>query len=125
MYKGLQDDHDRAAAQARALDNVIQKYKADAGRHPDWIAEKIREARTQHLPLIAAIIHDFDERLALMEAQKRYWESKLLVLSLQRPSANPLNDCIIAARYLRELSAMPTAVLQLVADGAKEDKDLP
>jgi len=126
MHAGLQSDADSAAAKAAALDAAIQKIKADGSRHPTWIAEKIAEARAAALPAIAAIVRTFDERLKLMEAQKRFWESKPFVLSLQKfDASNPANDAVIAARYLGELSMTSAAVLQLTADSAKEDNNFP
>lgn len=124
IYEGMQADADAAAAMLVALDNAIQKYKVDGSRSPAWIAEKIAEARAQHLPAIREKVATFDERLATMKAQKRYWQSTPFVLSHRTFNSNPTNDAMIAARYRGECAAMSGDVLQLTAESAKEDGNL-
>jgi len=126
VHGGMKGDVAAAQAKLTSLDSAIAKIKEDGTRHPTWIEERIAEARAAALPAIAAIVRTFDERLKLVEAQKRFWESKAFVLSLQKfDSSNPANDAVIAARYLGQLSMTSAAVLQLTADSAKEDSNFP
>lgn len=125
VSNGLQADADAVGALGRGLDDFIQRVKADATRSPEWKSEQIAAARKACLEKMAEKIKTFPERVQALEAQRQYWSNVAFLLSRQKFDASETNDSIVKMRQLRECEAMPPALLQLTADSAKEDKNLP
>lgn len=117
-FAAMKGDVDKAQNLLALLDVQIQRIKADGSRHPDYIREKIAEAQAKAIPAIAEIVRTFSDRLAPVNGQKRYWQSKPFLLSLLTFDDDPVRDTAIRTRYASEFSWMPPAWLQLVADEA-------
>jgi hypothetical protein len=126
LYDGLLADADAAAARGRALDDAIGKIQADASLSPQWKTDQIAELRKAALDAIREKVKTFDERVAVMESQKRFWSNTEFVVSaVLYFNDSETNDAIIAARHLAECKAMPSYLLQLTADSAKQEKNYP
>ena len=125
IHAGMKADVEKAQALLASLDSSIQKIKADGSRHPNWIAEKIAELRAQKIPAIGAIIRTFDDRSAEVMADKPNWQNKPLLLSRQRFDKDPVSDATIRQSRLTECERMDAATLQIVADNAKGENNLP
>lgn len=124
-HTAMKEDVAKAHARLAVLDGEVQRIKADASRHPDYIREKIAEAQAKATPAIAEIVRTFDDRLAPVMGQRRYWASKPLLLSLQTFDEDAVRDAAIRSRYAAEFAAMPPAWLQLMADEAIDADNLP
>lgn len=124
-HSAMKADVDKAEALLLAFDAEVQRIKADGTRHPDYVREKIEAAQKKAQPAIADIVRTFEARLAPVTGQKRYWQSKPLLLSLQTFDEDAVRDSAIRGRYAAEFAAMPAALLQLVADEAIDADNLP
>ena len=103
----------------------IARLEADGTRHPDWIRDKTAEARHQALSALGPSMRFLSEQAAPVKAQSRFWESRNLLLSLQKFDEDPAKDSAVRQRYMAELNALGQDELQLVADHARDDDNLP
>lgn len=125
MKASMKADTDKAQSLLASLDNEIQRIKADGSRHPNWIAEKITEARAKAIPAIGEIVKTFDDRNVQAMAQKEFWQSKKLLLSQQRFDKDPVSDATIRSARLAEIALLDVVTLKSVSDDAKFDNNLP
>lgn len=121
LHGGMQSDVATMQASLDKLNAEIVRIKSDGTRHDDYIAEKVDEARKAVLPAMGERLGTFGERVERAKAQRKYWNSKTMILSLQMFDADPLRDATIRLAKGAELAAMDSALLQLVADSAIED----
>jgi hypothetical protein len=110
------------------LDKVsaeIAQFEADGTRHPDWIRERTAEARGKAFSALGPPSRFLSEQAAAVKAQARFWESRNLLLSLEKFDEDPVKDSAIRQRYRGELNALSNEELHLVADHARDDGNLP
>ncbi len=65
------------------------------------------------------------EQAAPVIAQSRSWESRNLLLSLEKFDEDPARDSAVRQRYMAELNALGPEELQLVAANSRDDGNLP
>jgi hypothetical protein len=122
----LQTAAERARSLADALDASVQRAKNDKSRSPAWIDGEINRLRSAAVPAIAEIVSGFDKKLAEILANKPFWDNKKLILSLQKFDENDLQkDAVIRSARLQELEHMDGALLQITAENAAFDENLP
>lgn len=108
-----------------ALTAKIDAIRTDGSRSEAFKAEKIQAERDAAMPAIrvqSEIIAAVNKEL---HPQERFWDSKPLVLSMQKFSEAPSQDAMIRQNTGRELSVVPEGVLALHIDAAIEDRNLP
>jgi hypothetical protein len=108
-----------------ALAGRIDVYKADKTRSQAFNAERVQKARDEALPAISAqneIVIKINKELYV---QKKFYESKPLILSHQTFNDDPAKDAMIRFSVGQELAAVPLALLKLAIESATADKDLP
>lgn len=125
IHSGMQADVNTMRAALDKLNAGIQRIKSDGTRHDSYIAEKVDEARAAAMPPLTEKLVTFGPRLATVKAQQRYWDSKPFLLSQQVFDSDPAKDGTIRQAKGAEFAAMDSALLQLAADSAKEDKNFP
>jgi hypothetical protein len=107
------------------LDASIDQVQADKSRSRDYIVTTLAAQREKALPGLIAELKTIRDIATQTAAQKKYWESRAFLLSLQTYSTDPTKDAMIKSWRAAELSAMPFALLQLTFEFAKEDGNLP
>ncbi|MBZ0096987.1 MAG: hypothetical protein K8H75_16660 [Sulfuricella sp.] len=122
---GMSADVDFMQGILARLDSDSVRIKSDGTRHDDFIKEKVDEARAKALPQLGEKLGTFGSRLEAVKAQRKFWESKPMILSLQTFDSDVAKDAQIRAAKLAELASMDSPLLQLTADSALEDADLP
>lgn len=125
IHSGLQSDVNDMQAALDRLNAKIVSIKSDATRHDDYIKEKVDEARQAALPAMGELLGTVGPRLEEAKAQRRYWESKPLVLAQQTFDSDLVKDSTIRQSKGAEFGAMDSALLQLIADSAIDDGNLP
>lgn len=116
------------ATMQRMVDSLAAKidgYRADSSRSDAFNNERIQKARDEALPSISAqneIITAVNKELYV---QKKFYESKPLILSLQAFNDDPAKDAGIRANVGREMAVMPISLLRLAIESAAADKNLP
>jgi hypothetical protein len=124
-FESMRADVESAQVKLRKLDTQIQQIKLDGTRHPDYVREKVDELRKSAIPAIAELVRTFDGRLAEISAQKKFWESKTLLLSLQLFDPDPAKDAVIRLARIQELAMLNGPQLQLAGDNAVAENNLP
>lgn len=122
---GMQSDVATLQASLDQLNATIVRIKSDDSRHDSYVADKVDEARKAALPAMGARLGTFGERLETVQAQEKYWSSKAMVLAQQTFDSDPVKDATIRQSKGAEFAAMDSALLQLVADSAIDDNNLP
>ena len=115
-------------AMQEVLDGVsteIAQLEADGTRHPTWIRERTDEVRGKAMSALGPSMRYLSEQAAPVMAQSRFWESRNLLLSLEKFDEDPVKDSAIRQRYMAELNALSPEELQLVAAHARDDNNLP
>lgn len=125
IHSGMKADVETMQAVLDGLNNEIVRIKSDGTRHDDWVNEKVEEARDKVLPILGETLGTFGSRFETTKSQKQFWASKPFVLSQQSFNDDPVKDATIRMVKGSEFSAMDSALLQLAADSALFDGDLP
>lgn len=115
-----------AAMQKRLdkLDAEITRVKSDGSRSPQYIAENVQRLQNEALPFFGENLKLLHETAKAVAATRPFWESKPLLLGLQRFSDSDRDDSMIRLRYATEFGRMDNGLLKLVADEAKVDGNL-
>ena len=115
------------------LDATIARITADATRHPDYIKEKVTEARSKATPAIYETLgrlHALHEGLVKESAP---WHDKRFLLST-KPLTEPLNsipgapakdqavEAMARLSKMTEFSKMDADLLHALAEDAKREK---
>jgi hypothetical protein len=108
-----------------SLTAKIDAFKVDGSRSESFNAERIQKTRGEALPAISAQNEIITATEKELYAQKPFYESKPLILSLETFNNDPAKDATIRANLGRELATMPIALLRLSIESAKADKNLP
>lgn len=125
IHGGLQSDVATLQANLDRLNAEIFRIKSDNSRHDSYIAEKVDDAKKAALPAMGERLGTFGFRLETAKAQRKFWESTPMVLAQQTFDNDPVKDAAIRQSKGFEFAAMDSSLLQLVADSAKEDANLP
>jgi hypothetical protein len=125
VKKTMENKKAQMQAVLDSLSAEIAQLEADGTRHPDWIREKTAEARGKTMSALGPSIRYLSEQAAPVKAQSRFWESRNLLLSLEKFDEDPAKDSVVRQRYLAELNALSPEELQLVAANARDDNNLP
>ena len=123
LHSGMLGDVASLQGTLDRLNGNIIGIKSDNSRHDSYIAEKVDEARKAALPQMGDLLGTFGGRLETVQAQRKFWESKELILSMQTFANDPAQDATIRLGKIAEFAAMPARLLQLVGDSAKEDNN--
>lgn len=107
------------------LNAEIVHIKSDGTRHDSYIKDKVAEARKLPLSELGAILGTFGARLDTVKAQQCYWNSVPFLLSQQVFDTDPVKNATIRLSVGSEFKAMDAAMMQLAADSAQDDKNLP
>jgi hypothetical protein len=84
----MQAIHDKAAAE-------ITRLEVDGSRSDNWKRETIAEVRNRALAALGPGMRSLSERATPVRAQSRFWESRNLLLGLQRFDEDPAKDSAI------------------------------
>ena len=108
-----------------SLSAEIARFEADGTRRPDWVRERTDEARRKAFTALGPSWRFLQEQAAAVKAQSRFWESRNLLLSLEKFDEDQVKDRAIRQSYMAELNALSPEELQLVAAHARDDGNLP
>ena len=108
-----------------SLATEIARIEADGTRHEDWKREKTAEARGKAMSALGPSMRYLSEQAAPVKAQSQFWESRNLLLSLEKFDEDPAKDNAVRQRYMAELNALGPEELQLVAANARDEGNLP
>lgn len=98
-----------------------ERIRADASRHPDYIKEKVDEARKRAFDAFDVSMNTLRELAQVAAAEAPFWSHTMLVLSQMRFADNLVNDSTIRLRYMSEFAAMHASLLQITIDNAKAE----
>jgi len=122
---GMKSDVATLQAALDQLNTTIVRIKSDDSRHDSYVTDKVDEVRKSVLASMGERLGTFGARLETIQAQEKYWSSKPMVLAQQAFDSDPVADATIRQSKGAELSAMDSVLLQLVADSAIDDNNLP
>lgn len=112
-------------ADVEKLNALITKLERDQTRSQSFIAGTVKEAREEALPRLANELARIRSHWAEAAAQKRFWESRALVLSQSTFDDDPARDAVIKLSLRAEFADMPAPLLQLAWEDARFEGDLP
>lgn len=110
------------------LDSVmskITKIKGETTRSMEWIRDEVNKAEKDALPFFGESLDRVNELARLIKPQQVAWASKPLLLSRQTVKDRDVDDAIIKLRMSDECARMERNLLQLTADNAIEEGNLP
>lgn len=125
IHNGMKSDVETMQGILDRLNAEIVHIKSDGTRHDTYIKDKVAEARKVPLSELGAILGNFGPRLNNVKSQTRYWNSVPFLLSQQVFNTDPALDATIRLAIGSEFAAMDSALMQLAADSAIYDKNLP
>jgi hypothetical protein len=107
------------------LNVKIDMAEANPSRTRAYVIESVQAERERVIPTLAAQLQIIRDLAKQTEPEKKFWESRPLLLSLQAFSTIPSNDAVIRMGYAEELATMPPALLNLTMQNARADANLP
>lgn len=125
VHKGIKQAIATMSEKLTQLQAEIKRIQADGTRHPAWITEKSNELRSKYLGELNSILGSVERGYERLKAQHKFYGDKSLLLSKLPFTPDLAQDSAIRLRYLEEFSRMPGRLLQLVADDALADNNLP
>ncbi len=125
IHSGMQSNVDTMQQILNKLNAEIIHIKSDGTRHDSYIKDKVAEARKPRLAELGNILGTFGERLETVKAQRIYWQNVPFILHQQVFDNDPVKDAIIRQSVRTEFEAVDSKLLQLSANSAIEDKNLP
>jgi hypothetical protein len=103
-----------------------KQTRADATRHPDYIAERVNAARDVALGAVGKTRGEMSALNQTLQGEIAYWRQTQFVLSRQQFHPNqPELESVTRSRHFSELSAMPSQLRKMVFDDAKRQGNLP
>lgn len=106
------------------LNALIEKLENDTSRSRGYIVDAVKAERELALPLLSADVKLIRELWTEAAAQKRFWESRSLILSQQVFDADPAKDAAIKLGRRVEFAEMPVPLLQLTWEDARAEGNL-
>jgi|GEM_PF-4299233 len=125
IHSDMKSDVDAMQQTLNRLNAEITHIKSDGTRHDSYIKDKVAEARNKPLSELGAILGTFGTRLDKVKAQRPYWDNVPFLLGQQVFDNDPVKDATIRLAVGSEFALMDSTLLQLAADSAKDDKNLP
>lgn len=111
-------------ASVEKLNALIAHHEKDSTRSRSFVVEQVKAEREKALPAIADTLKTIQAVNKEAAGQKRFWESKALLMSQQAFSDDPAKDAVIKSFWRSNLETMPSALLQLTYENARFDGDL-
>ena len=107
------------------LNAIIAAKEADKTRSREHVIAAVKAARDAALPAMAASLKTVNALAKESDSQKKFWESKTLLLSMQSFSLDKGKDAMLRMSLSAEVSHYPLVLLRLGYDNALADDDLP
>nr|ART37179.1 D476 [uncultured bacterium] len=107
------------------LNAEIVRAKSDGKYSPKYVQETVEELQREALPYFGERLAALHASAKVARAQKVAWESRPLLLSMQNFSADRQTDSLMRLRHATEYASMNAALLDLHAQIALEEMDLP
>lgn len=107
------------------LNAEITRTKSEGKYSPEYVRETVEELQREALPFFGERLKALHQSAKVARAQKMAWESRPLLLSMQNFSENPQTDAVTRLRYANEFASMDAKLLDLRAQIAIEEQDLP
>lgn len=112
-------------AELARLNVEIAKAEADKSRSRDWVLETVKAARAKAMPVLNAEMKSIQALAKTSSEHEPFWQSKPLVLSLQKFDEDAAKNAQIRMAYAGEFSRLPLPLLLLTLQNATADKNMP
>lgn len=112
-------------AELARLNVAIAQAEADKSRSRDWVLETVKAAREKASPALNAEMKTIQVMAKTCSEHETFWQSKPLVLSLQKFDDDAANNAQIRMAYAGEFSRLPLPLLLLTLQNARADNNLP
>lgn len=112
-------------ARIERLNSVIERLEGDGSRSREFIVESVKAERQKVLPALASELETIRDANKEAAPQKRFWESRALLLSVLPADPDPAKDAAIKGFWLATFKVMPMPLLQLAYENARFDGNLP
>lgn len=107
------------------LNAEIVRTKSEGKYSPEYIRETVEELQREALPFFGERLKALHASAKLARAQKMAWTSKALLLSMQPFRADAQTDALLRLRHAAEYASMDSKLLDLHAQVAMEEQNLP
>lgn len=107
------------------VNDLIAEIEKDSSRSQAYKSEKIKAKREAILPILQAQLAVVRNCHKAANASKKYWDSKPLLLSLEKYLDDPAGDAAIKLQKSAELVAMTPPMLHLTFENAIDEVNLP
>lgn len=112
-------------AELARLNVEIAKAEADKSRSRDWVLETVKAARAKAMPVLNAEMKSIRALAKTCAEHEPFWQSKPLVLSLQKFDDDAAKNAQIRMACAGEFSRLPLPLLLLTLQNARADNNLP
>ncbi len=107
------------------LNAEIVRAKSDGKYSPSYVQETVEELQREALPYFGERLKALHQSAKVARAQKMAWTSKPLLLSMQPFALDKQTDSLMRLRHATEFASMDAVLLDLHAQVALEEMDLP
>ena len=112
-------------ARIEKLNALIAHHEKDGTRSREYVLENVKAERDKALPELGASLKIVQTIHKEAASQKRFWESRALLMSLQAFRVDPAKNATIKTFWRADLAQVPAALLQLAYVDARFGGNLP